>query len=146
MGNIPENIGNAPPKDFYVLKEPGFADPSDKNRNNRLCVCFSDLHFTDGTAGNQSADDTVWDEVFNNIADLCVDHEIQELTLVLVGDVADMIRTAQWAQNGVYPWQREDPRFKGIVYNIMNELIRRHARPPSPENMCGVFLSTQGVS
>lgn len=137
MSNVPvqENLPNG----FYLLKEPGFADPGDENRPTRLCICFSDVHFTDGTVGNQGADAVVWEKVFETISELCVDYEAEELTLVLVGDVADMIRTAQWSEKGVYPWQRDHPNFKQVLREIMQEIVRRHATAPSPDSMCSFF-------
>lgn len=114
---------NAPlPANFHMLEE------ASEGRPNRLCVCLSDLHFTDGTVGNQSAEAVVWQEVFDNIVDMCKDKAIKELNIILVGDVADMIRTAQWAKNNVYPWQREHPRFKEILRDIMTGIINEHAK------------------
>lgn len=121
------------PQGFYLLEEPGFSNPDDENRPNRLCVCFSDVHFTDGTVGNQSADNVVWEEVFDDIMDMCVDREIEELTLLLVGDVADMIRTQRWAEDGVYPWQRDHPNFKSILRKIMQGIIKVHTEAPDPK-------------
>jgi hypothetical protein len=124
------------PKDFLLLTEPGFPGPDQPDRPNRLCVCFSDVHFTDGTVGNQSADDVVWGEVFDQIMDQCVDYGVEELTILLVGDVADMIRTARWSEHGVYPWQRDHPQYKPILREIMRGIIGIHARGPDPEHPC----------
>lgn len=130
---------NGLPEDVYLLSEPGFADPDDENRPNRLCICFSDVHFTDGTVGVQSADDVVWEEVFDTIMDLAVDNEIEELNLILVGDVADMIRTGLWAANQVYPWQRDHLDFKRVLGEVMEGVIGQHARPPTPGGKTGFF-------
>jgi len=127
------------PKDFYLWNEPGFSDPTDKNRPNRLCVCFSDVHFTDGTVGNQSADQVAWERVFKNIADVSAKYDIKELTIVLVGDVADMIRSSEWARNKVYPWQREHNLFKLVLRGIMGAIIDRHAKPMHHDSMCAFF-------
>lgn len=127
------------PKGFHVLKEAGFSDPDDQNRPNRLCVCFSDLHFTDGTVGNQSADDVVWEEVFDNLIDLCDRFNVEELTIILVGDVIDMIRTKLWAEYGVYPWQRRDPQFKKILLEILQGIIDIHTKPRTPGEKTGFF-------
>ena len=137
MSSIP--LSNDLPVNFYVLKEPGFSEPGDPNRPNRLCICFSDVHFTDGTVGVQSADDVVWEEVFDNIMDMCVDFQVEELTLLLAGDVADMIRTKRWAEVGVYPWEREKSEFKTILRDIMREIVRIHTQPPSPSGKTGFF-------
>jgi hypothetical protein len=127
------------PNGFYLLKESGFSDPDDQNRPNRLCICFSDLHFTDGTVGNQSADDVVWEDVFDNIVDLCGHFNVDELTIVLVGDVVDMIRTKRWAEHGVYPWQRQNPQFKMILHEILQGIIKIHTKPRTPGEKTGFF-------
>jgi|GEM_PF-586532 len=131
------------PKDFFLLNEPEFSNPDDPNRPNRLCICFSDVHFTDGTVGNQSAEAVVWENVFNRIQDLCVLHDIDELTLLLVGDVADMIRTAEWSENGVYPWDRDNAQFNGILQKIMRGIINKHSVPPKPCENPGFFYWLQ---
>lgn len=133
------------PENFYLLHDDADAD----SRPNRLCVCLSDVHFTDGTVGNQSAEAVVWDKVFDSIVNMCKDKEndIKELTLVLVGDVVDMIRTARWAQNEFYPWQRaDDPkRFKKILKDIMKGIITKHTQAPSlnPDEKTGFFYFLQ---
>ncbi len=137
MSSVP--MSSEPPQDFFLLKEVGFADPDDENRKNRLCICFSDVHFTDGTVGNQGADAVVWENVFETIVDNCVDYEIEELTLVLVGDVVDMIRTARWSEAGVYPWQRDDPKFKETLRGIMEGIVEQYAQAMSANNMCSFF-------
>ncbi len=132
-----------PPEGYLPFVEQGFKDPFDPDRPNRMCVCFSDVHFTDNTVGNQSADSVVWENVFIRIMDLCVYKEIEELTLVLVGDVADMIRTSKWTELGVYPWNRTDPRFSDVVKEILDGIIREHAEDPiksnRPERKQGFF-------
>jgi hypothetical protein len=132
-----------PPGDFYPLEDPAYADPNDPQRPNRLCICFSDVHFTDGTVGEQSVNITTWVDVFERIADLCVDQAIAELTLVLVGDVVDMIRTAQWAKSGVYPWQRDHPEFKTNIDRILRGIIEKHAAAPSDTGAGGFFYHLQ---
>lgn len=100
-------------------------DASDVDRPNRLCVCISDVHFTDGTVGIQSRDD--WDDFFHDIVRLCEDYKIEELVFVLDGDVVDMIRTKHWAEQGVYPWERDHPEFPNIVKMIMQGIIDQHS-------------------
>ncbi len=137
------------PPGLHLLREPGFADPDDPHRPNRLCLCLSDLHFTDGTVGNQSADAVVWESVFENLMDLCVNEEAAELHLILAGDVVDMLRTSRWAEAGIFPWDRDseryrnDPRFRAdfenVLVSIMEGIIARHAQPPAEGRRAGFF-------
>lgn len=97
---------------------------------NRLCISISDLHFTDNTVGNQSSEEIVWAEFFADIANTCATQQIDELTLILDGDVVDMIRSAVWAAAGVYPWERTRPEFTVCLRKIMAEIVRLHAINP----------------
>jgi UDP-2,3-diacylglucosamine pyrophosphatase LpxH len=99
-------------------------DLGDLNRPNRMCVCISDVHFTDGTVGVQSRGD--WDDFFDQITLLCEDRRIEELVFVLDGDVVDMIRTKHWAERGVYPWERDHPAFPEIVTTIVRGIVEQH--------------------
>jgi hypothetical protein len=106
-------------------------NPDDPDRPNRMCVCISDLHFTDGTVGIQSRSD--WDDLFRFIRQECDDEKIEELFVILDGDVVDLIRSARWSQHGFYPWERESgkaedrQRFAKIVGQIMGDIGRKHA-------------------
>ncbi len=108
--------------------------------SNRLCVVISDVHFTDGTVGTQSAEETVWADFFSDLADTCANQHIDQLTLILDGDVVDMIRTSVWAKAGVYPWQREAPQFKKCLHDIMDGILRLHNWPPAKKGQSGGFF------
>lgn len=95
---------------------------------NRLCVTISDVHFTDGTVGIQNAEATTWRAFFANLEDVCQKNDVKDLTLVLAGDVVDMIRTAEWAKEGVYPWQRSHPKYPQILRRIVQGIINQHAK------------------
>lgn len=117
-------------------------------QKNRLCICISDVHFTDGTVGRQSAEGTVWKDFFAEVITTCKEYAIQELTLVLVGDVADMIRTAVWAQENVYPWQRDDPKFPIALRKIMAGIVDLHAKNPDAhgkKGSCGFFYHLRSL-
>lgn len=100
-------------------------DINDPNRPNRMCICISDVHFTDGTVGVQSRDD--WEDFFDELAFVCEDRKVEDLVFVLDGDVVDMIRTKHWAERGVYPWERDHPEFPDIVKTIIEGIIAQHA-------------------
>lgn len=108
--------------------------------SNRLCVVISDVHFTDGTVGNQSAEETVWADFFSDLRNTCENQHIDQLTLILDGDVVDMIRTSVWAEAGVYPWQRSEPKFKDCLHKIMDGIRLLHDRPPEQEDQSGGFF------
>lgn len=104
-----------------------FNDSLEQNRPNRLCVTLSDIHLTDGTVGFQNLEDTVWDEFYDCLAGHCRRNDIEEVTLILDGDVVDMIRSGRWAEAGIYPWERDKKEiFSAIVNEIIEEIIKHH--------------------
>lgn len=106
------------------LELPTTINVKDTDRGNRLCVCVSDLHFTDGTVGKQSRDD--WMEFFDEIESICRERKIEELHFVLAGDIVDFIRTSRWAERGAYPWQRNHPEFRQILRSILRGILELH--------------------
>jgi hypothetical protein len=116
--------------------------PESEHVRNRLCVLISDVHCTDCTVGNQTAEETDWQLFFdqmcmscrysaNQDADEAVGDTLDELLIILNGDIVDLIRSSKWAEASVYPWQRDDSRFADIVVAIMRDIVRIHADPPS---------------
>ena len=98
-------------------------------RPNRMCVVVSDLHFTDGTVGFQNLNERTWNSFYNTILQRCVTYHINELVLVLDGDIVDMIRSGKWAEKGVYPWERERKEcFSAVVKAIIKDIVEdKHA-------------------
>ncbi|RJG06914.1 hypothetical protein D3870_13710 [Noviherbaspirillum cavernae] len=121
--------------------------------NNRLCVLISDIHCTDCSVGNQTASENDWQLFFEQLlfavcnppsekSEQDPDQIIDELLLILNGDIIDLIRSSKWAQADVYPWQRDDPRFEEIVMAIMREIVAIHAhkRPVCAERPYSGFF------
>lgn len=100
--------------------------PSD-SRPNRLCVSISDIHLTDGTVGFQNLSIHVWDAFYSAICKRCERYSINEMTLVLDGDIVDIIRTSKWAEKGIYPWERErKAEFSELVNAIIQDIVAEH--------------------
>jgi hypothetical protein len=56
--------------------------------------------------------------------------DLDEMIIVLNGDIVDVIRSSRWARAGVYPWNRDHPRFPEIVVDIMRDIVVLHADEP----------------
>lgn len=106
--------------------------PDDGAARQRLAVLISDIHCTDCTVGNQTADETDWAMFFRELEKMLGDTITgdSEVMLILNGDVADLLRSGQWALAGVYPWQRDKPGYTEIVMSIMRKIVKRHALDP----------------
>lgn len=126
--------------------------PAGDRQKNRMCVLISDIHCTDCTVGNQTASETDWQLFFEQMEFAAVNpgqgspaqaaERIDEVLLILNGDIIDLIRSGKWAEAEVYPWHRDDPRFEQIVLAIMRDIIAIHAkeRPQDPSRpYSGVF-------
>lgn len=95
----------------------------DRDRPNRMCVSLSDIHLTDGTVGYQNLGQYTWNLFLTDLIAKCKRYFITELKLVLDGDIIDMIRSSRWAENGIYPWERDNPKFNEIIYDITRDII-----------------------
>ncbi|PHV13413.1 metallophosphoesterase [Chitinimonas sp. BJB300] len=103
----------------------------------RLCIVISDIHCTDGTVGNQSGEGEDWLFFFQQVEQAAQGQ--QELVFVLNGDIIDLIRSAIWTEAGVYPWERDHPRFVELIDKIMGGIIDQHARPSGLFGVDGFF-------
>ncbi len=98
-------------------------DPPE-NRPNRLCVSLSDIHLTDGTVGYQNLSDKTWSSFYDTIAHRCRKYIIKEFVMVLDGDIVDMVRSSRWAENEIYPWERDrTAEFSKVVNQIIREIV-----------------------
>lgn len=62
-----------------------------------MLVVISDIHFVDGTAGEHNLPYSAFESVFlSDIASLAKDKEAKEIKLLLLGDILDVTRSAQW--------------------------------------------------
>lgn len=107
--------------------------PAASGVQQRIGVLISDIHCTDCTVGDQTADEADWEDFFAGMGErleASIDAST-EVLLILNGDVADLLRSGKWAEAGVYPWQRNDPRFRQIVLDIMRSIVERHALDPA---------------
>jgi hypothetical protein len=115
--------------------------PAGEAKDNRLCVLISDIHCTDCTVGNQTAEETDWKMFFDQLRLACrhpvekdvdakVGDTLDELILILNGDIVDLIRSSKWAEAGVYPWNRDSSRFEEIVLAVMQDIVKLHSGPP----------------
>jgi len=103
-----------------------------EDRGNRLCVCVSDIHLTDGTVGFQNLSDATWNAFYETIKQRCIRYHINELVFVLDGDIVDMIRSSKWAAHEppIYPWERDrKEEFSAVVYDIIRDIVEnQHAK------------------
>ncbi len=114
---------------------PGLVLWPDEGVAQRIAVLISDIHCTDCTVGNQTADETDWETFFLELENTLEKtlNDRSEVTLILNGDVADVLRSGEWVKADVYPWQRDRRGYDEIVMRIMHAIHQRHALDPDDD-------------
>ena len=72
-----------------------------------MLIVISDLHFVDETAGKHNLPVDAFEEVFlSDVVELAIRKQAQEITLLLLGDIPDLIRSDHWlhAPMADRPW------------------------------------------
>ncbi|MEQ8209193.1 MAG: hypothetical protein RH917_05125 [Lacipirellulaceae bacterium] len=102
-----------------------------------MLVIISDLHLTDGTSG-QTISPGAFELLGERLADLATSasfrqdgryEPIEQVDLVLLGDVLDVIRSNRWLKSTVRPWN--DPSAEGffpMLAEITAETLRQNDR------------------
>ncbi len=87
-----------------------------------MLVFLSDVHMTDGSSG-ETIKPTAFRIVAENICKLAdTVKPLEEMRLVLLGDIFDIIRSAQWLANAVRPWDVAGPMQEQIVQQILDKI------------------------
>jgi UDP-2,3-diacylglucosamine pyrophosphatase LpxH len=100
-----------------------------------MLVVISDLHLTDGTSGT-----TISADAFRLLADRLAElaasasaradgsyRPIEQLDLVLLGDVLDVIRSTRWLGAQVRPWDDpQSPAAFELISTITGDILRRN--------------------
>jgi UDP-2,3-diacylglucosamine pyrophosphatase LpxH len=103
-----------------------------------MLIIVSDLHLTDGTSGTTIQFDAF--EIFKwrlrNLAyaascrmvgDCEIFAPIEQIHLLLLGDILDVIRSTKWLESDVRPWDSpEDPAFIGKVGEITKAILEKN--------------------
>ncbi|UCD29628.1 MAG: metallophosphoesterase [Planctomycetota bacterium] len=100
-----------------------------------MLVFISDLHFTDGTAG-ESINPRIFKVFRERLRDMVYDaswrtdkkyNPIKHVDLVLLGDIFDPIRSKKWIDGTIKPWGDYNSReFQDKVQNITDEIINHN--------------------
>jgi len=88
-----------------------------------VLVFLSDIHMTDGSSG-ETIKPTAFRIAAENICKMAdTVKPLEEIRLVLLGDIFDIIRSAQWLANAVRPWDVAGPIQEQIVRQILDKII-----------------------
>jgi len=100
-----------------------------------MIVFVSDIHFTDGTSGEtihagafaafrERLRDMAYDASWRSN---CKYKPIDELHVVLLGDILDVIRSTKWLAGSVRPWSSSsDPRFASQISEITQAVLEQN--------------------
>lgn len=100
-----------------------------------MLVVISDLHLTDGTSGS-TISAGAFQLLAERLADLAASasaradgsyRPIEQIDLVLLGDVLDVIRSTRWLEDDARPWDDPaSPQLAERVGAITTEILRRN--------------------
>ena len=102
-----------------------------------MLAIISDLHLTDGTGG-ATINPGAFEIFVERVNDLAFRaswradgkyRPVEQINLLLLGDVLDIIRSASWLQSNVRPW--DDPHSTGMVQtvtSIVDEILAHNSR------------------
>jgi hypothetical protein len=100
-----------------------------------MLAVISDTHLSDGTTGRMIRDDA-FKRFRDTLRDLAYDaswredgmyRPIEEIHLVLLGDILDVIRSTTWLGNGPKPWDRaSEADFVGNVEQITRTILKEN--------------------
>lgn len=88
-----------------------------------MLVFLSDVHLTDGSSGETIKPTAfrIFAENLRRLADTV--SPLEEISLVLLGDIFDIIRSTQWLAGPVRPWDPAGPSQEQAVMNILQGII-----------------------
>jgi len=88
-----------------------------------MLVFMSDVHLTDGSSGETIKPTAfrVFAENFRKLVDSV--SPLEEIRLVLLGDVFDIIRSTKWLSVSDRPWDDTGPKQEAIVQQILNGIL-----------------------
>jgi UDP-2,3-diacylglucosamine pyrophosphatase LpxH len=100
----------------------------EKKRRQTMLVFLSDVHMTDGSSG-ETIKPTAFRIVAENICKMAdTVKPLEEIRMVLLGDIFDIIRSAQWLAGAVRPWDAAGPLQGQIVRRILDDIITNNQK------------------
>ncbi|RQW88117.1 MAG: hypothetical protein EHM79_06375 [Geobacter sp.] len=92
-----------------------------------MLMFLSDVHLTDGSSGEtiKPTAFTIFADQLKKIVETA--SPLQEVRIVLLGDIFDIIRSTQWLTTSVRPWDPESDAQKAVVENILTQILAKNA-------------------
>ncbi len=104
-----------------------------------MLVFISDLHFTDGTAGEHNLTPRAFDYFFDDLQGVIQDprNRVRELSLVFLGDIFDLLRTTGWFgyPEAERPWGNNPTAMEVHAATLFDELA---AHPKNRESFAKI--------
>ncbi len=93
-----------------------------------MLVFISDLHFTDGTAGEHNVKTGAFDGVLQDLAVHAKKARAEEVKIIFLGDIFDLIRTEKWFDfdEDERPWGSNESKIELNAESILNDIISKN--------------------
>ena len=111
-----------------------------------MLVFLSDAHLTDGSSGETIKPTAfrIFADQLKKLADTV--SPLQEVRVVLLGDIFDIIRSTQWLTESVRPWDPESEAQKVVVENILEQILAKNVDSLSVFGELRNYLNGKGVT
>lgn len=93
-----------------------------------MLVFISDLHFTDGTAGEHNVKSAAFDGFLQDLAVHARKAKAEEIKIIFLGDIFDLIRTEKWFNfdEDERPWGSNESKIESNAENILKDIISKN--------------------
>ncbi|MEI7636203.1 MAG: hypothetical protein WCJ37_02780 [Syntrophus sp. (in: bacteria)] len=112
-----------------------------------MLVFLSDVHLTDGSSGEtiKATAFRIFAENLRKLADSV--SPLEEIRLVLLGDIFDIIRSAVWVDDtvSVRPWDPAGPVQEDVVAKILQGIITNNRESLAELRALGTYAQTRNV-
>jgi UDP-2,3-diacylglucosamine pyrophosphatase LpxH len=117
-----------------------------------MLVFISDLHFVDGSAGEHNIPWLAFQYFFDDLKSIATrptnKGKIQEIKIVLLGDIFDLLRTESWVEpipENQRPWGSMDKEIEDNALAIFNKIVTHKNEAKGVDNAKALELLRTGV-
>jgi len=117
-----------------------------------MLVFISDLHLVDGTAGEHNIPWLAFEYFFDDLVSIANrptnKGKIQEIKIVLLGDIFDLLRTEQWVEpipENQRPWGSMDKEIEDNALAIINKIVTHKNEDKGVDNAKALELLKTGL-
>jgi UDP-2,3-diacylglucosamine pyrophosphatase LpxH len=111
-----------------------------------MLVFLSDVHLTDGSSG-ETIKPTAFGIFSDNLVKLAETvSPLEELRVVLLGDIFDVIRSSLWLATPIRPWDPQSPEQQKVVEGILQAILSNNLQSLASFDKLRQFAGQKGIT